>query len=722
MNKSFQLKISGKKSLVTLIEDPAILNKKSVPDVPIHHILLIDGSGSMYGVSRESAKAVEVIASTIVRPQDFLTVVKFHGTGDYKLLVSWTKTSEPSLKNALRNLSEVHGTTCFSDPFAELIHTSEQRFNCDRTLITILTDGCAVVPWSSDSETEKVCNSIKKIAENTSLIGVNSIGYGNWYNEKFLREITEVVGQGNFTHSSKIEDFSQMYDQIFNYSRNLTDTKIDLIGNLCIHESAGVILSKEGNLTTKVSATDNRLILVDFESSEKPTDTQSSLYDPLQYLYIIAYALYNSGKRRQALDLMSASVKDKFICNKMINAFTRDEVAEVLDSIKKAISNESMRFIEGKTSPSFLPKRDAYCLLDFLKDCSRLDVKYIPFHEKSTPYNRITRETIDEGARFVKSDAEVQGSCKNLVWNSKRLNLSLKFSIDGTVKLNHRAAVAANLPEEQPCKIFRNHTFVMDGVPNVKSAVFKSTSDEFKATVLPKVSHKALGDDYFLIDMNKKLPVVNQTYLYDEIAPIYEKVVKLTSSKAIAKIVREKVSELTEAYPSLRKSEGFAKLKVDQIKVLEEHGIDSSFNYRGDHPSVDKVEDSDFYEAREIDFYLKGFSSFPKTSEVLEKVAGNKKLTPSVEMISRTITAIDKLTTPCLNYRQTFELLESTLEATENDISSLMNDLSACKLATVLYNSWWSGLTTSDKGEESYSPTEADTPMILKSSRTKVYY
>jgi uncharacterized protein with von Willebrand factor type A (vWA) domain len=53
MNKSFQLTISGKKKVVTLVDDP-VTNRNVDSSQPVHHILLIDGSGSMYGVSKEA--------------------------------------------------------------------------------------------------------------------------------------------------------------------------------------------------------------------------------------------------------------------------------------------------------------------------------------------------------------------------------------------------------------------------------------------------------------------------------------------------------------------------------------------------------------------------------------------------------------------------------------------------------------------------------------------
>ena len=216
MNKSFQLTISGKKKVVTLVDDP-VTNRNVDSSQPVHHILLIDGSGSMYGVSKEAALAASRIARGTVRAQDYLTVIRFHGVGDFTTLFQWSKVDQKVLNN-IEALSEVHGTTCFSDPLSKVAAISSYQLPCDKTMLTILTDGCAVVPWSSEIETAKAVKSITQLASNTELVAVNTIGYGNYYNESFLRELSSSAGQGQFIHSSNIPQFNNLYDKIFEYA------------------------------------------------------------------------------------------------------------------------------------------------------------------------------------------------------------------------------------------------------------------------------------------------------------------------------------------------------------------------------------------------------------------------------------------------------------------------------------------------------------------------
>lgn len=83
------------------------------------------------------------------------------------------------------------------------------------------------------------------------------------------------------------------------------------------------------------------------------------------------------------------------------------------------------------------------------------DNKFLPHKLK---YDRIKTKTSDT-SRFVPNYNEEGYSFKNLVFNTKRANLSFMIKIEGTVNIEP----LYNLPENFPTFIFKTFTFIRDG-------------------------------------------------------------------------------------------------------------------------------------------------------------------------------------------------------------------------------------------------------------------
>jgi len=159
---------------------------------------------------------------------------------------------------------------------------------------------------------------------------------------------------------------------------------------------------------------------------------------------------------------------------------------------------------------------------------------------------------------------------------------------------------------------------------------------------------------------------------------------------------------------------------IAQIEVLERHGLNKKLEYQGVSKKAPSVEDCDFYEAREIEFYLKGASSLPKVDEFLEKKAKNKITTFSLKLMEAAYTWLESLGIDLTKTTSKVkESLQKNLKEVKNEISSLRNELNGLKLAKILTGDWFKDLKTDDKGNFLFE--RGDVKMLVKANRTKVY-
>jgi hypothetical protein len=161
--------------------------------------------------------------------------------------------------------------------------------------------------------------------------------------------------------------------------------------------------------------------------------------------------------------------------------------------------------------------------------------------------------------------------------------------------------------------------------------------------------------------------------------------------------------------------------------VLKEHGVDDKGRYAGVDRKVEKAEDGDFYEARSLEFSLKGYSALPSVKDVLEKCARIKagdakaKLNGPGQAMADEIGRLAGL----MNLDKLDLAAYRALEAEQTSIQSAAfrsrAALAGAKVAMVLTGGFWSGLVGPDaKGNYVYEKSEPQ--MVVKTGREKVYF
>lgn len=734
----FAVTVAGAKKVLTVIS--AKPDAGALPPRAIHHVDIADRSGSMYGSIEELADQMWLKVQKL-GDDDLYSLLWFSSPGQFRTVIKGAKKSD-GLKGLIDSLRSVLGVTCFSEVLVETeTIVSELSSLCGDFSITLFTDGQPVVPWGAAEEERRCLEIAGRLAATGKVLAFNTIGYGNYYNREFLTKLAQTSQYGVMVHSKNIEQYLAIHEENTDRIAGMVREPLNVLagaGAEIVHitpKSSKLVsdelhidrIDPESNFVCILTDSPTDVVvngeLVSVDSKSKASDHGELVED---FFYSLAYGLYYDGRRQLALDIVAKNLKDRALVDQQINAFTYDEVADYISSLKDAVFDRSKRFSGGKCPPGYVPKADATCVMDVLQILAGGDNYYAPYSKNVDAYKRIGRKVTDEFDLFTRGPDEVLSSVGELVFNKDKMNVSVRFVVKGTVDLNPKAAKRVGLPEKVDAIIYRNHTFVKDGQLNIKQAEFQL--DDITADTLRglKVPMKEVGTGRFVINLSK-LPIINRTYVdkamnVDSIFDTVKKITQLEAATTVLNGIRETLDSQANIPSTLRHST----LTPEQLQVLQDHGISKDYVYGGVQNSVAKVEDSDFYEVRELKFSFAGFSSMPGYGKLMETISSGKKLNgPGTEMakfltwlrgdavLANSGIDLDKPIQP------TMDFLDRHRKNNKLELMKARATMNILKMATVLTGGWWPEFQADDKGEFSY---ERD-GMVLKAkaNRVKVY-
>lgn len=718
-----ELTIGGEKLNVIAVnyenEETKVAETKVVES--IHHIHVIDRSGSMYS---DIDNLIDNVIETFnhINENDLISVIWFSSEDQCKILFKGaTIHSKEMIIKKLDSIRSVTGCTCFSEPLKSIKDIMLDLSDiCPNFNITFFTDGCTVTPWSDDEERFKIFSVLKPLKE--KILAFNTVGYGNWYDEELLKDMSACSMFGRFTHSKEIKDYSTIFKHEYENIKDIIPETVEVSSELSEILYLTNRNTKFNMDTMKLSflnktknqffiVTNNPILRIN-DNEYKVADITRKIAKPtmLNFLYAYAKELYYNGRQHQAIDIL-VHTGDKFVIDSVMNAFTRDERANVVELLNKTFINNKTRLQHGEVGLDYIPSPDAYNVIDFLTELTTVQAEYIPVEN----YNRIGKKVVDEFNLFRKNEEiEVKSNMDELVFNDKKLNVSIRYLIHGFVDLNPRQAKKVGLESTYPTKMYRMQTIIKDGTLNVPIIKVRITMDNVfllseKARNFLSTNHYSISikngvdNSYYTIDLSK-LPVTNRKYSEMSIEEILENTKELIKWKSRKKVV--KCLAINNFTPS---SDVILDLTDEQIDVLKEHGLNNKFEYVGVANKAIENEDKDFYEARSIEFGIKGCSAIPKISDSLNKKINNKKLNIMDEEINRTSEEFTSKSQKEIKV----ELI--TCNQAINKISSM---LFSAKVSKVLTGGWWSGLEVTAKNEQF---TKDDTTLIVKTKREKVY-
>ena len=712
-----------------------------VKKLKTHFILMIDRSGSM---SYELDNLLDQVNETIdfITGDDILSLIWYSGPGQFNTVIRGANSSS-KIKTEVDKLRRTVGSTCFSEPLTNANQlVSEFANRVDQTSLILFTDGQPVVSWSIQEEETRSKNAVKAMKEH-GLSSMTCIGYGNYYNRKFLLDLADMTDHGKILHNSRIDEFLESFKNTIGATSDLIAKPVlfDLskpLNTLYLTDKSSTLFdsTKTIDLAT-VSKVKNDFFIVgteDFSGVLKIDDEKTSfnnnikkktsVKDQANFFYGYASKLYYYGKRKKALEVIVGNCRDKFLAQSVMNAFTNDEVAAVQKSLDDAVFDISKRYLDGKCDSDFLPKRDALCVMDIFNVLfqSPEPVYYLPFSEKVERYSRIGKKVVDTQNAFKQTDTEVKMPLTEFSWAQDKLNLNVLISVPGNVTLNAKAAKAVDLPVIFPAKIYNTHTFVKDGSMNVKKAEFQITGDilnQFKDMKVPftgGIDFRGPTGPRVVIDFSQ-LPVINQTYMddADDLDVLYDLVKANMELQAKIRVIKAQIDDVQVTNSNLTQDGIFSTLTSDQVRVLTEHGISDKGVYSGIDRKVVTDEVSDTYEIRVLDFSLAGYKTIPAVKAYKALIETKKEPTngPGKIMVEYhndlgarfDFTIINDRLKNDLNKER--KLLQSQLAINRQKISLI-------KMSKILNNDFFDNLKKDDKGILYY---EKDLRMNVKSER-----
>jgi len=728
----FSTKISG--NSYTVVKIP-VITADVKPDLsPIHHIFILDRSGSMRSSIDGLIDNVQTIFNSYISDNRYITIIWYSSPGECRTLVKMATVSN-NISALLNSIRSTLGTTCFSDPLVEVEKIIEEAKSLNpRTSISLFTDGCPVVPWSIEDEYKLVFSSLEKIKP--FITSIDTIGYGNYYNAEFLQKIADTTSFGKMYHTYNIDQYYQALSKGLDVNVDLIPNPVKVVAPESILYSSPILRSLVNlELDIKHSGSDSVIYIILSDKLSKSFVYNNTIYDissiktdvvDQNFFYLYAAESYYRGDRRKALDILVSNLKDKRLADSVMNSFTRDEVADTYSLLSCAATDESYRFLDGKCSPTYAPPRNAYCVMDLINELTSDDVRYFPFSDNVPSYSRITAQVIDDYNQFTpvfpEGKSEFKVPFNDLVPNKDRANYSIRFKIPGVVTLNPKSARAVNLPDTIEVHKYNAHTLIKDGNLNIVKGEFEIPSSLYSSLLgkskkqLVKLI-KAVDPETSRVIINfSAIPIINKSYLEDvSLKDIHDAVSEMAVLEVRQKIVNHFLKEVESLMPpsKVKKDKVFTKLTLPQIKVLEEHGITKDLTYSGIDNKTVKTGDS--YETRDFSFYLKGFTSIPTISKVIEEA--DKPTKSKVTIFTRNEVSNIVEFMKSLSIDEQYAYLVSSKSAIKQSLKHLRYLLGRVCVAKLLNNDWFVGLNE----DFEYTDSSSGDTIVARTNRVTEY-
>lgn len=701
----------------------------------MHHILIFDRSGSMWGEITnliENAK----LALKKISSEDFVSILWFSGAGQFKTLIKGAKNNS-DLEKLLDSLKSTVGCTCFSEVLGEANAIIEDlKLICPNVEVTMFTDGETVTSWGTSEERTRIMKQLDKMKD--SILAFNTIGYGR-YNKELLLEMSKKSQYGVMTHSSRIEDFLNIFENNYKMIQELGGSPLKIYAKgaeilyltsrsaSLTHEEIMVKTSdKKKNHVFVILAPETDSLLIDGHLySIKAIDQKILGANEVSFLIGLAYQrLYNNDKK-SALHIMVKSLTLKYYADAIINAFTYDEIAPVIDALKVATFSPKDRILD-QCNVDYIPAPDAFCIMDLFKLLAKYNAKYIP----SKNYERIGLKTTDNMNLFkADKDFPARGSFEDLVFNKEKLNVSIQFLQKGSVNLLPADAEKVGLPNAigEVCQ-FRNHTIIKDGDINIKNLQVEFFDADCAKVFSNVVASKYTGSGLieFLNPFTcsiyiPKLPIINELYAErgQDLDYIMSMVERENELQYIQKYIKYHIEKVKELHPEAVAIGAMKDYTPEQIEVLKKHGISDKLAYNAVSKETTKKEDADSYIVKTLEFQFKGFTSIPKVEDAIN--IGDKKQTPP---IARMIEAMDttKKNIPAFKTfdASNMKTFAEALKYTKCELVERRAELSAIKMAMVITGDTFK--TATKKNDDEFIYINNMGTLIIKRGKEQVYY
>lgn len=602
---------------------------------PNHHIWLIDRSGSMWN---DLDDLVEHVKSCIdlLKIGDYLSIGYFSSEGEFRFPINGVEVTEKEkFKTTVQSLLDKFKTplnlTCFSEILLEVVNLQSDYSNLvENTFMFLLTDGFPVVR-DPNKELSNILLAADKLSEVLSFTVL--IGYGDYYNHDLLHKIQCRLGNSQLFHCSEMEQVKQVLLN-FNFTVSSYSTEVinlpedfDDVLNDCVYllrEKEKSPLSRHSVIPNgdgyKVALPKPEYASVYFYFSQLGETNEVEVL-PNFLAYALASVLYEGENVEDSQHLM-ARIGDLALAKKISNTYSPTEKAALVTMLSEACFNKSLQYMEGYSDDieNQLNKTlSVLQLLKILKDKnSQLLVSHPAFQYKSVNQ----KLKYPEGSLKFKTDNQTGLNLSKLVWNEKRLNLSLGTVVPGTVKLPLDKKLGDLAGQDFETVSYRTYTIIQEGRLNVTKLPVRITEPlfnqltEFHQEGYLKFNYPTYDPEMvYILDLSN-LPVVSKAdVLSSELETsinqlLITKVDLGAKCKVINAFLKGQEPEVTEDWP----------YSDEQTEVLNTYGL----KLYGFNPEPIKQEIIDRIPVVEAFFKCntRGYASMPTVDKVIE--AGQK--------------------------------------------------------------------------------------------------
>lgn len=670
------------------------LNNISVQDKNI--IFVIDKSGSMgnnlpslnYPITENTVKSrLKQIIADNTTENDLISLITFSDNDKVETVFSGM-----SKKHDLSKLIDkitTDGCTEFSNALVNVnkIYENLKDIN-DNLYVVFFTDGC-LCP-DTESERQLISEEMDKIGKVASVYA--NIGFGSYYDVDLLNDMSSKAVNGITVHESSINDFSKDVLDIIN--QRFTKCSIQNISsksdiNILYDPVTKSIIGKKDLSGLKINP-DSLVYSTNSISNIELTDnswkveevTNNNIY---QFDYAIAYTHLLNGDNAFAINHLQKTNNDKYFINKISECFTLEERKQLLEELKQAVYEPSVRMKEGKHNTKSLNgrKMSFMSLLNVLstdRESLMLPINY---------YKRIGLAVDHSDSLFIKDKQHPSKISKYLSYTEDKLNVNIKFMITGHVDIPDNELKKVGLVNKPEAAIYRDMTLIKDGKPNVDEITVVVSPSTFSKLIvdLPKSAFKIKDESRFILDIYpKKMNVLNLSEAMDSISidKILQNVITINQLKAKLKVLRslQKENDIVieeDKQKTIKESKRLLVFLDDKQKsLLESYGL-KGFTYN----PINKVkyikDNTDYYTRKDYSFNIDGWSSLPS---VQDSVSGKKKNEPAIYM-KQVYDDMISILNNCDIYKKE-NILSKTIESLEEQLLITKNFLSTVKMTYTL--------------------------------------
>lgn len=742
----------GKYALIRASASEVKTNKEEQPVRQVHHLFIIDCSGSMYYELPRIRTDLYNKISTIMKPDDSVTILWFSSRGEYGVVVEDFKLKSKTmnqLKDVIEQQLHPRGLTAFKDPLLESKKIISRIASSNKDMVHslfFLTDG------HDNQSTEKdILSAINELKP--TLVSAAIVEYGYYCNRKLLSEMSMEVG-GVHVFAQDFQDYEPYLKKQFEQSVRSERKKVNfgkVHGNIVFSRIGEDVLvykvDDKGDAFLDVEAGD---VFYLQERSGAKSDSEFFMSaangkirseELLKAAYASMFAFSRKSDYKTISDILRV-VGDAYFIRKKANTFGTQKINELEAEFLQASNNADSMFVEGY-NPNLEPKEDAYCVMDMLDDLMSADDNLWYPRNENFVYKRIGRKTqlaskktskeekeqlkemIDSGKtsealkklqeleeqpaglKFIYKDDTKGYPIHDLVWNNSRANLSVRVKFEGSVELPDSAHGALlsdfpKIPKMFDTHMYRNYTIIKDGIINtyrLPVSLNEATFNKLQANGLLEEEAYAANRVYVL-DFSS-LPVINQ------------KMVKETSAE---KLFRDqysllKVQAKNTVFNHLKKayfdnvSLDFASLYgAEGAAWLKEFGLTPN----GYNPKVTQEPSTEETLVNTLSVKVDKMT-VPNTKKdfesILTKIEKGLGLTPREKLLEGPIKefqAFEKMSDGVSDDAKK-TLIDTWLSERSKDIrkekTRLMNDISRVQFTTIVGKSWFSDLDGRDEKE-----------------------